>query len=168
MSAKVAKGNVDIVEDLDMVAEETNGLDYNGRVTFLAQTGEGGFHGRTDPGSAGHALALKGEKPVRSGEPQRSETSGHVGRGPLGFHRVGVRVESGCALIIGRLRLDSSARHAVCREKHGRLHANSRSHALPDRLQPVGERLSKERVIGPAIDEVHLDAGGFRKGGAAI
>ena len=65
--SEVAEADVDVVKDLDVVAEEADGLDHDGSVPFLAQRGESVLHRGTDPGSAGHALALKGEKPVGGG-----------------------------------------------------------------------------------------------------
>ncbi len=58
------EGDVDVVEDFDMVAEETNGLEDDAGVAFGGEGGEGVFYGGADPGAAGDALALKGEEPL--------------------------------------------------------------------------------------------------------
>src|ERR1700733_601742 len=67
---EITEADVDVVKNLDVVAEEANGLDHNRRMAFLAQRSERVLYRGTDPGSARHALALEGEKPVGLGETQ--------------------------------------------------------------------------------------------------
>ena len=64
----VTETDVDVVKDLDMVAEEADGLDHNRRMAFLAKSSKRVLYRGTDPGSARHALALEGEKPVSVSE----------------------------------------------------------------------------------------------------
>src|ERR1700733_13049712 len=61
---KIAEADVDVVKDLDVVAEEADGRDHQRRMASLAQRSERVLYCGTDPGSARHALALEGEKPV--------------------------------------------------------------------------------------------------------
>jgi hypothetical protein len=65
--AKVTGGlrecDVDVVEDLDVIAEEANGLEDDGFVAFVADGREGVLDGGADPWPAGDALALEGEEP---------------------------------------------------------------------------------------------------------
>ena len=65
---EVTEADIDVVKNFDVVAKETDGLDHDRGVALLAQRGEGVLYRRTDPASAGHALALKGEKPIGGGE----------------------------------------------------------------------------------------------------
>ena len=54
-------------------------------------------------------------------------------------------------------------------KEHRRHGTDARRKTLPHRLQPFGEGLGELGMVGPAVDEVHLDgAGGFGKGSAAI
>ena len=46
-----------------MVAEEADGLEDDCGVAFVAEGGESVLDGGADPGTAGDALALEGEKP---------------------------------------------------------------------------------------------------------
>src|SRR5438270_1660353 len=57
----VGEGNVDIVEDLDVVAEEADRLQDDAFVALLAEGGEGVLDGRADPGGAGDSLDMGGE-----------------------------------------------------------------------------------------------------------
>ncbi len=57
------EGDVNVVEDLDVVAEEADGLEDDGGMAFSGDGGEGLLDGGTDPGASGNALALEGEEP---------------------------------------------------------------------------------------------------------
>ncbi len=57
------EGDVDVVENFDVVAEEADGLEDDRGMAFGANGGESVFHGGADPGAPGDALALKGEEP---------------------------------------------------------------------------------------------------------
>ncbi len=94
-SREVAKADIDVIKDLDVVAEEPDGLDHDRGVAFLAKRGEGVLDRRADPGATGHALALEGEKPVVGGEPEGRQQSGHLGRSALGLHWIGVGPDQG-------------------------------------------------------------------------
>lgn len=62
----VAEGNVDVVEDFDVVAEEADGIEDKG---FDALGGDGIEHALdsgTDPGTAAGPLTLKGKPPARN------------------------------------------------------------------------------------------------------
>ena len=59
----LGEGDVDVVEDLDVVAEEADGLEDYADVALVAEGGERFFDGGADPGAAGDALALEGEEP---------------------------------------------------------------------------------------------------------
>src|SRR5580658_1200404 len=72
VGGEVAEADVDVVEDLDVVAEEADGLDDDGFVAGGGEGGEGVFDGGADPGGSGDALGLEGEEPVvvgQAGEP---------------------------------------------------------------------------------------------------
>jgi hypothetical protein len=60
----LGEGDVDVVENLDVVGEEADGLEDDRGMAFGANGGEGVFHGGTDPGATGDALALEGEEPI--------------------------------------------------------------------------------------------------------
>ena len=59
----LGEGDVDVVEDFDVVAEEADGLEDDALVTFVADGGESLLDGGTDPGATCDALALEGEEP---------------------------------------------------------------------------------------------------------
>ena len=59
----LGEGDVDVVEDLDVVAEETDGLEDDSGVAFGANGLERVFDSGADPGASGDALALEGEEP---------------------------------------------------------------------------------------------------------
>jgi len=60
----LGEGDVDVVEDFDVVREEADGLEDDCGVSFGANGGEGVLHGGADPGAPGDALALEGEEPL--------------------------------------------------------------------------------------------------------
>jgi hypothetical protein len=57
------EGDVDVVEDFDVVAEEADGLKHDAGVAFVADGGESVLNGGTDPRASGDALTLEGEEP---------------------------------------------------------------------------------------------------------
>src|SRR5438874_638221 len=125
----LGEGNVDIVEDLDVVAEEADRLQDDAFVALLAEGGEGVLDGRADPGAAGDSLALEGEVPSRRTSDiqlrkltfcRREDELG----GALGFDRVrvwrGLRLRSGAGSDNGGFAgHDGSARDGVGGEEDG-------------------------------------------------
>ena len=86
------EGDVDVVEDLDVVREEADGLEDECGVAFVADGGEGVFDGGADPGASGDALALEGEEPFfEVGELAGGGGEDELG-GALGLDGVGVGV----------------------------------------------------------------------------
>jgi hypothetical protein len=59
----LGEGDVDVVEDFDVVREKADGLEDDCGVAFGGDGGEGVFHGGADPGAPGDTLALEGEEP---------------------------------------------------------------------------------------------------------
>src|SRR3569833_705875 len=59
------EGDVDVVEDLDVIAEKANGLQNDAFVALAANVLLGVLDGRADPRTAGDALALEREEPFR-------------------------------------------------------------------------------------------------------
>jgi hypothetical protein len=45
-------------------------------------------------------------------------------------------------------------------KEHRRHRSDARGKALPDRLQALGESLGQLGMVGPAVDEVHLNGAG--------
>ena len=72
---EIAEADVDVVEDLDVVAEEADGLDHDRGMALLAKRGQRVLYRGADPGSARHALTLEGEKPVGGGEAQGASSA---------------------------------------------------------------------------------------------
>ena len=54
------EGDVDVVEDLDMVAEEADGLEDDSGMAFVADGGKRVLDGGTDPRAAGEVPSTKG------------------------------------------------------------------------------------------------------------
>ena len=55
-SAELPESDVDVVEDLDVIAEEADGLNHNGLVAFFSESFQSVFDGRADPWSSRDAL----------------------------------------------------------------------------------------------------------------
>ena len=66
--AEITKCYVDVVEDFDVIAKESDGLDDDGGVSCLTQRREGVLDRGPYPRAAGDALALKGEEPISIGQ----------------------------------------------------------------------------------------------------
>ncbi len=167
---KVTEADIDVVKDLDVVAEEADGLDHDRGVAFLAQRGEGVLHRGTDPGSAGHALALKGEKPVGGGEAQGREQRGHVGRRSLGFDGIRVWTGSGWAAASIRGCAWMVLQGTLCAVKSTGASAPMRA----ERLCHTGcSRSAKAWASSgwsaqPSMKSISMAPAGFGKDGAAI
>ena len=88
--------DVDVVEDLDVIAEEADGLEDDG---FVAGGGEGRESvgdGGADPGGAGDALGLEGEEPVGIGEAHGAEGGGDGEGGLFALDGIGVGLLEPC------------------------------------------------------------------------
>src|SRR5262249_5614509 len=72
-----------------MIAEEAYGLNEKGVMTSLLDAEDRIFHGRTDPWTARHPLALESKSPVVGIE---SDSFGHERGGLLGLCLVGIPV----------------------------------------------------------------------------
>jgi hypothetical protein len=62
------EGDVDVVENLDVIADEADGLNHNPGVAFGSDGFQRVFNGGADPGATTDTLALEGEVPVAFGE----------------------------------------------------------------------------------------------------
>ena len=109
----LGEGDVDVIEDLDVIREKADGLEDDCGVSFGGDGGEGVFHGGADPGATGDALALEGEEPFfQVGEAVGGGGEDELG-GALGFD--GVRVGGGTGLA----GLDGAAGDGVGGEEDG-------------------------------------------------
>src|SRR5690348_5923139 len=61
--SKGLEADVDVVEDLDVIAQEPDGLNEYSTMTFLFQQCDGVLDSWSEPSSARHALALECEGP---------------------------------------------------------------------------------------------------------
>ena len=91
LAGRLPEGDVDIVEDLDVVAEEADGLHDDASDALSGEGVEGVFDRGTDPGTTANALALKGEEPVGVVHADGGEALGDKLCGALGFDGVRVR-----------------------------------------------------------------------------
>ena len=177
--------DVDVVEDLDVIAEEADGLEDDGFVAGLGEELEGVRDGGADPGSAGDALRLEGEVPVGVGEAYGAESGGNGEGGLLALDWVGVGLLGGAVVLdaVGGdwaagllLRLgrgnaghDGAAGNGVGGEEDGDAGARYGAGFCPGWPHAFGEGLREEGFVGPAGDEVYGEAvadGGHE--GAAI
>src|ERR1035437_7063083 len=84
----LSERDVDVVEDLDVVAEKTDGLQDDSRVAFVANCLQRVLDRGADPRASGDSLALEGEEPSgQRGKPARGGREDELG-GVLGLDRV--------------------------------------------------------------------------------
>ncbi len=142
-------------------------------VSFCLDGFEGVFDGGADPGASTDALALECEVPVLIGEAYGGEAVGDELGGSLGLDRVGV----GCVLDGGSgtgafdggfAGHDGSAGDAVRGEEDGDAAARLGAGECPGGPESLGEGVGQEWVLGPAGDEVDLEADGCLHDGCAV
>src|ERR1017187_3675148 len=84
----LSERDVDVVEDLDVVAEKADGLQDDSGVAFVANRLQRVLNRGADPRASGDSLALEGEEPRgRRGKPARGGRKDERG-GALGLDRV--------------------------------------------------------------------------------
>ena len=178
--------DVDVVEDLDVVAEEADGLEDDRFVAGVGEELEGVGDGGADPGGSGDALRLEGEEPVGVGEAHGAKGGGDGEGGLFALDRVGVGI-LGVAVVLdavggdgragmGGLGLrwgdaghDGAAGDGVGGEEDGDadgLACRGTGHGAgfgPGGPEALGEGLGEEGLVGPAGDEV--DGEGVADGG---
>src|SRR5581483_404285 len=93
LAGECRKSYVNVVQHLDMIAEEPDRLDEHAGVALSLQVEDDFLHHWTKPGAAGGALALEGECPVIHSE--RADVHGHKHRGFLCLLLVRVAVPDG-------------------------------------------------------------------------
>ena len=91
--------DVDVVEDLYVVAEEADGLEDDGFVAGFGEGLEGVRDGGADPGGAGDALGLEGEEPVGVSEANGAEGGGDGYGGLLALDGIGVGLLGGAVVL---------------------------------------------------------------------
>jgi len=144
----LGEGDVDVVEDLDVVTEEADGLEDECGVAFGADGGEGVFDGGADPGAPGDALALEGEEPfLKMGELARGGGEDEGGGAP-GLDGVGVGGGVGFA------GLDGAAWDGVGGEEDGEgFGSRVGAGAGVSVDEALGEGFYEGGFIGPGFDE---------------
>jgi len=118
------KQDVDVKENLDVVAEKADGLQDDGLDTIGGNRFQGLFNGGSDPGTTAGALALEGEPPAGNFR----QVGGDQSSGALGFLGVGIGSlaggpQAGLALTDDG-RLDGAAGDAVSCEQNRNGRAN--------------------------------------------
>jgi hypothetical protein len=169
----LAEGDVDVVEDLDVVAEKADRLHDHADVTFGLEGFEGVFDGGADPGGTGDALALEGEDPVGVAHADGSEAAGDGGCGALALDGVGVGGDL-CVVGLDAFGWDGgvgasrgvgdpgeyrSAGDAVGGKEDGDAAAREGAGLGPDGPEAFGEGEGEERAVGPAGDELGCEGG---------
>ncbi len=186
LTRSLGEGDVDVVEDLDVVAEEADGLQHDSCVAFRSQRLEGVLDAGSDPRCAGDALALEGEVPVALGHADGPECRGNGGGGALALDRVGVGRGigavvldavggNGCAgpargadRVAGCADHDRPAGNRVCREEDGNACAKRGTSLRPGWPKLKREGLREQWMLAPAGDKLHLHAFAGPLGGGAI
>ena len=154
----LGEGDVDVVEDLDVVREEADGLEDDCGVAFGGDGGEGVFDGGADPGATGDALALEGEEPFfqvgrrRAAEAKTSSAvrlaSTGYGSG-VGLDSLDWMVRQGTEWAVKRMGSGDSGSIA---------HSAQACGISVD--EALGEGLDEGGLFGPGFDE---GEGGFRR-----
>ena len=114
LSGIAAEGDVDVVENLDVVAEKADGLQKESLCAGRGDLIEGFFDGGADPGATARALALEGKPPARNLGDAFGDKFGGVAR----FIGVGIGASNGPLTRLAfrfSLGLDGAGGHASAR-----------------------------------------------------
>ena len=150
--SELAKADVDVVKNLDVVAQESNRLTRLAH-GLIAQRSQRVFDCRADPWAAGHALALKGKKPVvmcqtidalRPQSPPCALLPPDKDRARSSWRAAA----GGCVWIV--------LQGTLCAVNSTGTGAPIRAEGFPHRTQPLGKGVGEERMICPALHEVDL------------
>src|SRR5262245_29511378 len=135
--------DVYVVKHLNVIAKETDWRNHHPGVSLFFQVKNDPLDRGPKPGSAGHALALKGKVPKLRGEPGHFLT-----------HQRGRLL---CLLFIGVARLYGAHGHAV-RGKYDRRRRTKVIAGLPpDWFQFFRERLDQHGMVMPLLNKLRGD-----------
>src|SRR5664279_816110 len=137
-AGELPEQDIDVKQDLHMIADETDGLHENTRLTRLPQTHDGFFHGGTEPFAARHSLALESEAPRANFGALR----GHQRRRLAGLRLVRIALGNG------------TLGNAVRREQHGQLRSVLSASFRPADAQLLGKSRDQQRTIVPLFDKI--------------
>src|SRR5664279_895911 len=137
-AGKLPEEDINVEQDLHMIADEADGLHENTRLTRLPQTHDGLFDGGTEPFAARHSLALESEAPRAN----FGDLRGNQRRRLAGLRLVGIALGNG------------TQGNAMGREQHGQLRSVLRASFRPASAQLLGKSCNQHRTIVPLFDKI--------------
>src|SRR5438094_7716385 len=135
---KLPEADINVVQNLNVVAQESDWLNKNSAIARLLQFQNRIFDRGAKPRAAGHSLALKGEPPrIRRKRHLSDDQSRSLSR--LLFVRIAF--------------CDSSLRNAMRRKDHGEFGAQFARGVFPSSPEFLCESLDEKRVVMPGVDK---------------